>query len=166
VILTSVYSRHPPFVEFVWFLRHHLGGALRALLPLQSTALLAPLPPRAPRFRLDCRRCSQLYLYGDRQLPNFAPWIGYTPETEGVRRPGCEGCHHCWYLYRVAVLAVHLHGSADLRHPWVSFGPCDSKGLPLLTLHLLHRLDGDEVIRHRLRKSWTLHFASKETADL
>ena len=33
-------------------------------------------------------------------------------------------------------------------------------------MELLRRLDGDDVIRHKLRKSWTLHFASKETIDL
>ena len=30
----------------------------------------------------------------------------------------------------------------------------------------LDRLDGDEVNRHKLRGSWTLHFAAKETLDL
>lgn len=162
-----LYSRHPPFVEFVWLLRHDLGGALRSLLPFQQAALLAPLSPRTPCFLLDCRCCSQLHMHGNRQLPNFTSWIRYTREAEGVRRPGCEGRCDCWHFHCATIHAVYLHGSTDLRHPWVSFHHiCDSQGHHRLHVTCSHRLDGDEVNRHRLRKSWTLHFASKETADL
>ena len=59
----SLYSRHSPSVEFMWLLRRDLGCTLRALLPLQPTTLFTPLSPRAPCFRLDCRRCSQFHLH-------------------------------------------------------------------------------------------------------
>lgn len=85
VVLTSLYSRHPSFMELVWLLRCDLGGTLRAFLPLQPTALFAPLSPCTPRFRFDRRCCSQLHLHRNSQLSNFVPWIRYAPETEGVR---------------------------------------------------------------------------------
>lgn len=50
-------------MELVRVLRCHMGCALRTLLPLQQTTLLAPLPSRAPRFCIDCWRCSELHLY-------------------------------------------------------------------------------------------------------
>ena len=137
VVLTPACSRHPSFVEFLRLLCGNLGGALRAVFPLQPATLLAPLSSRAPRFLPDCRCCSQLHLHRDRQLPDFVPWIGYTPEAEGVRRRGCEGRCDCWYLHRTTILPVHLHGSTNLRHTWVSFCWVRTHGPSLLTHQLL-----------------------------
>ena len=102
-------------------LRCDLGRALPALLPLQSTALFAPLSPRTPCFRLDCRCRSQFHLHRNHQLPGFVPWVGYDPQTEGVCRPGCEGCCDCWYFHFAAILIIHFPGSADIWHSGVSF---------------------------------------------
>lgn len=65
-------------------LRRDLGCTLPALLPLQPTALFAPLSPRTLCFRLDRWCGSQFHLHRNYQLPDFVPRVGYTPQTEGV----------------------------------------------------------------------------------